>query len=297
MTERPTRDTLAGRAYLDLQNLARRSGRPTDELHQLYALEGFLDRLTRSTHADRFVLKGGVLLAAFESRRPTRDIDLSASAMANDAAEVREVVAQVLAVEVDDGLSFDARSASAEQIRDGDRYHGIRVHASGQLASARLRFHVDVNVGDPITPAPSTVAIPRLLGGELEVVGYPIEMVLAEKIVTAIERGTANTRWRDFVDIAALAGGWELDADRLTGSIRAVADHREATLAPLEDVLAGYADLAQDRWTRWRQKQHLAGVTPERFEDLLAVVVALADPLLAGNVGGATWRPARASWS
>jgi predicted enzyme related to lactoylglutathione lyase len=33
-----------GRAYLDLQNLARRHGRPTDELHQLYGLEGFLAR-------------------------------------------------------------------------------------------------------------------------------------------------------------------------------------------------------------------------------------------------------------
>ena len=41
---RPTRATVDGRAYLDLQNLARRQHRPTDELHQLYALEGFLAR-------------------------------------------------------------------------------------------------------------------------------------------------------------------------------------------------------------------------------------------------------------
>lgn len=33
MTERPTRATAAGRAYLDLQNLARRDHRPTDETH------------------------------------------------------------------------------------------------------------------------------------------------------------------------------------------------------------------------------------------------------------------------
>lgn len=29
-----------------------------------------------SRHRDHFVLKGGVLLAAFDERRPTRDIDL-----------------------------------------------------------------------------------------------------------------------------------------------------------------------------------------------------------------------------
>ena len=67
---RPTRATTAGRAYLDLQNLARRQGRPTDELHQLYALEGFLARMANSPHANRLVLKGGALLAAYDTRRP-----------------------------------------------------------------------------------------------------------------------------------------------------------------------------------------------------------------------------------
>ena len=66
---RPTRSTTSGRTYLDLQNLARKQSRPTDELHQLYALEGFLARLTISPYAKQFVLKGGVLLAAFGTRR------------------------------------------------------------------------------------------------------------------------------------------------------------------------------------------------------------------------------------
>jgi hypothetical protein len=43
--KRATKETAAGRRYLDLQREARRTGRPTDELTQLYALECFLDRL------------------------------------------------------------------------------------------------------------------------------------------------------------------------------------------------------------------------------------------------------------
>ncbi len=58
----PSRDTAAGRAYLDLQKLARTQKRPTDELFRLYALEGFLARLAASPHVSRLVLKGGVLL-------------------------------------------------------------------------------------------------------------------------------------------------------------------------------------------------------------------------------------------
>ena len=71
----PSRATTAGRAFLDFQRLARDSGRPVQELLQLYLLEGFLDRLQRSPDADRLVLKGRVLLAAFGERRPTSDID------------------------------------------------------------------------------------------------------------------------------------------------------------------------------------------------------------------------------
>jgi hypothetical protein len=42
--KRASNGTLAGRRYLDLQKEAKRTGRPTDELIQLYALEYFLDR-------------------------------------------------------------------------------------------------------------------------------------------------------------------------------------------------------------------------------------------------------------
>lgn len=297
MTARPTRETVEGRAYLDLQNLARKTGRPTDELHQLYALEGFLDRLTRSTHVDQFVLKGGVLLAAYDSRRPTRDVDLSASAISNDVELVRKLIAAVLTVDVDDGLFFDVAATTAELIRDGDDYSGVRVHAGGRLSAARLRFHVDVNVGDPITPPPTTVAIPRLLGGALRVVGYPIEMVLAEKIVTAVERGTANTRWRDFVDVAALAANQEVDGDRLDDAIRAVAQYRGAQLAPLTEVLAGYPEIAQRRWERWRIKNQLQASTPENFNDLLAAVISFSELPLSGAAGGCTWYPANRSWT
>ena len=83
MTGRPTSATLAGRAYLDLQKLARYQRRPTDELFQIYALEGFLARMTESDHAETFVLKGGVLLAAYGARRPTQDVDLQGQHVSN----------------------------------------------------------------------------------------------------------------------------------------------------------------------------------------------------------------------
>jgi hypothetical protein len=72
----PSRDTPGGRAFNDLRNLARSRRRPVDEYLTLYSLEGLLTRLAASERAGDFVLKGGVLMAAFAARRPTRDIDL-----------------------------------------------------------------------------------------------------------------------------------------------------------------------------------------------------------------------------
>ena len=118
--KRATKETMAGRRYLELQRKARDTGRPTDELIQIYALEGFLDRLVRSVHADHFVLKGGVLPAALDARRPTRDIDLVAHDFENNAAHVLGLIREVAAIEVDDGLVFDAEHGTAETIRDDD---------------------------------------------------------------------------------------------------------------------------------------------------------------------------------
>ncbi|MHC4516756.1 MAG: nucleotidyl transferase AbiEii/AbiGii toxin family protein [Planctomycetota bacterium] len=301
MTGRPTRDTAAGRAYLDLRALARKHRRPTAELLQLYALEGFLARLQRSPQAHRFVLKGGVLLAAFDARRPTKDIDLAATGLANDTEGVRAAIQSVLRLQpaVADGLDFDPSSAKAQVIREVDEYSGVRVSVSCRLASARLDFHVDVNVGDPIRPAPSKVSIPRILGGEpLAVTGYPMSMVLAEKIVTAIQRGSANTRWRDFADVYVLSRCHPLEAADLTQALQTVAEHRLVALQPLRGLLSDFATPAQPRWAAWRRRLQLEDQLQASFMSLLEDLFDFVDPLLTSEGVGvdATWNPVAATW-
>ena len=155
-------------------------------------------------------------LAAFDERRPTRDVDLAGLNLANDAETVLELVRSIVEASspLEDGVVFLPETARSEVIREEDAYSGIRVSMGARLASASLPFHVDINVGDPIWPAPSTVEVPRLRGGEPIVLpGYPIHMVHAEKIVTATQRGVANTRWRDFADpvLVGLVDGTQWD--------------------------------------------------------------------------------------
>lgn len=295
---RVTRGTPSGDAYLDLQNEARRTGRPTQELLQLYVLEGFLARLAVSGVCENFVLKGGVLLAAFGSRRPTKDVDLTGLDVANDTGTVLNLVLAVLAAEQaeDDGIEFEVGTATAEVIREEDDYSGVRVHVEAHLASAKLPFHVDVNVGDPIWPEPTTVAVPRLRGGEpIKLPGYPMHMVHVEKIVTAIQRGTANTRWRDFGDIWSLSRQHPITADDLAQAVNEVARHRSATIWPLAEILDGFADLAQAQWARWRRRSN-SDHLPEQFAPVLQSVIVFADPVLTGIAEGLSWGPEAGAW-
>jgi hypothetical protein len=90
-------------------------------------------------------------------------------------------------------------------------------------------------------------------------------MVLAEKIVTALERGTASTRWRDFVDIYVLTGRYAINAQTLKSSMQRVAQFRNAELTPLRATLNGYAEFAQTRWRAWLRKQRLDSAIPTDF--------------------------------
>jgi Nucleotidyl transferase AbiEii toxin, Type IV TA system len=141
---RPSRVTAGGRAYLDLQAKARREGRPTDELLVLYVLERFLFRLSISEHRGRLVLKDGMLLAAFDERRPTADVDLLSRTIGNDVDSVSRVVLDVLAV--DDGVLFEPSGLRAQVIRDADPYTGVRITVPTRVDRARHPLRVDINV-------------------------------------------------------------------------------------------------------------------------------------------------------
>jgi hypothetical protein len=292
----PSRDTPAGRAYNDLRNLARRQNRDPAEYITLYALEGFLARLIASDSAADFILKGGVLMAAFTERRPTRDIDFAARGFANDIPKVEQRVRSILAVPRDDGLEFDGESVSGEPIRDEADYNGVRVKMIARLATAQIALHVDVNFGDPIWPAPTEAVLPLLLGGTLRLLGYPDHMVLAEKIVTALERGEQNTRWRDFTDIAAIARSQSVKGADLQEAMSVVARYRQVDLEPLGPLLSQMPRRAQRKWEVWRRRQRLEQSTPQNLVDLLETCLGFIETALAGSATNLWWNPASQTW-
>lgn len=129
-------------------------------------------------------------------------------------------------------------------------------------------------------------------------VAYPLETVLAEKLVTMIARGDTTTRDRDFADTWLLVGRHQIGCRQLREAITATADHRDVTLVSLGDVLSTLATDRQEGWRRYLARTGLDTDVPASLAEVIADVTAFVDPLLDPALDvTASWDPAARRWS
>lgn len=276
-------------AYRALARLARNDvrpdGRPAPFAEYLtrHFLESFLYRLTQSPHADDFVLKGGVLLAVYGARRPTKDVDSQAISATVSPAHLAQLARAITAINSDDGAQFNTATINVQQIRDDADYPGLRLRMQAALHTAHGTIVWDVSTGDPIVPAPRLVRVPRALGEDIQILGYAPETAVAEKGVTILERGITSTRWRDYVDIVQLSRNHSLDPTQLRAAAEAVAAHRHVTLEAVSPHLAGYGAVAQPKWAAWRRKEGFEAICQERLDDQTVLVAGVLDPVFGAK--------------
>lgn len=128
-------------------------------------MERFLYRLSQSVHAQRFILKGALMLRVWQAPefRPTMDIDMLGKT-SNDEANIISQIREVLDVEVEpDGLAFDTNSIQSERITEDADYQGIRIRFRGTLDSARIKMQLDIGFGDIVHPSPEESELPTML--------------------------------------------------------------------------------------------------------------------------------------
>lgn len=118
-------------------------------------------------------------------------------------------------------MDFDAETISSEEIRAEDEYVGIRIRLIARIGTARLHLQIDIGLGDSVWPAPQADRFPALLDFEAaEILVYPPEAVVAEKLEAMIVLGDRNSRIKDFFDLHYLAEHFEFDRSTLVETIR-----------------------------------------------------------------------------
>ena len=238
-----------------LLNQARSQGRPFQELLQYFAMERFLYRLAKSPFADRFILKGALLLTAWRApvARPTMDIDLAGKTN-NELEHTRSLVGELCEFDAEpDGIEFAAGSIEVQRIKEDAEYEGVRVRFHATLAKARIPMQIDIGFGDVIVPRPIEIEYPAMLEFPPPVLmAYPKETVVAEKLEALTMLGLLNSRIKDYYDIALLARLYPFEGDLLAEAIRSTFRHRGTTIeaTPVGLTEAFSADPA--RAVQWR---------------------------------------------
>ena len=208
-----------------------------------YALERMLYRLSVSEHRDSFLLKGALLFDLWYDvpLRPTRDIDLLGFGMA-EIPHLLKVFEDLCAIEVEDGINFEATSIKAEEIRKEANYSGTRVTLIGTIDGAKCTVQIDVGYGDAVTPAPEIATYPVMLkdmpAPELRV--YPRYTVIAEKFEAIVSLGMANSRMKDYFDLWVLLRNATLDSAILEQAVQATFKRRGTALQT--DTPVGLSD-------------------------------------------------------
>lgn len=221
-----------------------------------YALERFLYRLSKSLHAEKFILKGALLLMSWtnEPYRPTRDLDLLGYGDATPD-NLKTVITEICLSEVEpDGLVFDPETLTIEEIREDLDYHGYRVKIPAYLGKVRIPIQIDISFGDAISPQLEILKYPSLLDfPPIHVSTYPKETVVAEKLQAAVVLGIRNSRMKDFFDLLWLSRLFYFNSKALTGAIQATFRRRRTEL-PATNPLPLTEDFASDpvKQAQWR---------------------------------------------
>lgn len=242
-----------------IRNLAKKRNVKAQVLLQNYMFERFLERLSLSEYKDKFVLKGGMLVAAIVGMdaRSTMDLDATLRGLPLTEESIRKAIAAICNFPIQDEVTLTI--GTTEPIRPDDAYGGYRVKITAVYDTIETPFSVDISTGDVITPQAVKYSFRGIFDEEkqFEIWAYNIETVMAEKIETILRRNTLNTRPRDFYDIFILSTTQTYDASLLKEAVFATAAHRGTTeqIADISALLKMIADSPELKrmWDKYRR--------------------------------------------
>jgi predicted nucleotidyltransferase component of viral defense system len=277
---------IAASVHQRLLNKAKESSRPFNELLQYFAIERFIYRLSKSPHADKFILKGALMFAAWHgpASRPTMDIDLLGK-IDNSLEVITAAIKDACRLEVEpDGISFNAETVEAVRITEDAEYEGVRVRVHGSLGNARFSIQIDIGFGDVVVPNPSKVSYPAILDFPApELKGYTMESTIAEKFQAMVKLGILNSRMKDFYDIWILSRTSDFEGNILAEAVAKTFEKRNTPVTLDAALFNPSFGKDWDKNVQWRgfiRKTKLINA-PDSFEEVMTAVKLFLEPLAA----------------
>ena len=262
-----------------IRNIAKSKNIPAQVILQNYMFERFLNRLSASQYKEKFVLKGGMLVAALVGldNRATMDLDTTLKNLPLTPEAIEKALNEIFEIDLKDDVSFSLKGISP--IREDDIYGGYRVALDAVYETIVTPMTIDVSTGDVITPNAVKYDFTGIFDDELtfEVWAYNIETVLAEKVETILRRSVFNTRPRDFYDAYILITTQSFDEMIFAEALEKTIEQR-GTRNQINDfdstmeIISASADI-QRMWSNYQSQ--FAYAKDINFEDVCNVITGL----------------------
>ena len=234
-----------------IKNYAKNNNIAAQVVLQNYMFERFLERLSVSEYSEKFVVKGGMLIAAIVGldTRSTMDLDTTLRNLPLTEDQISVALGFICKIDLNDEVSFEIKS----------------------VAPVRK---------DDITPS----AVKYEFGGifdenvKITLWGYSIETVMAEKVETILSRGVFTTRPRDFYDIYILGTTQKYDREVFKEALKATAIHR-GSLEKIVDVNGIIEQISSNAalksmWGKYQKKfAYASNISYENVMEILSALI------------------------
>ena len=167
------------------------------------------------------------------------------------------------------------------------------------MSNVRLRVQVDFGVGDVMVPGARMIDYPVFLGGDtIQLLAYPVESAIAEKLQAMVALGGANSRMKDFYDVSICASHLDFDAATLLKAIAATFKNRE-TPVPEEEPEAfttTFVDAHRVQWNAFVKKMgesELIDAFGRVVDDVRIFAMPALHSLASGETHSKHWKAGR----
>jgi hypothetical protein len=200
-------------------------------------------RLSCSPYKKEFILKGAMLFYVWvrEQVRATKDLDLLGIGNPSEKHLKKIIIEIGKIITYNDGLVFDRESLRIEDIREENKYPGLRIHLVALLGNSRIPLQIDIGYGDSIEPKPEEVQYPVILEmPKPKLLSYTKESAIAEKFEAMVKFGVINSRMKDYYDIYYLSNRFNFEGSILQLAIQSTFKRRGTNIP--EIIPAGLSD-------------------------------------------------------
>jgi predicted nucleotidyltransferase component of viral defense system len=269
---------LAASVRQRLLNIAEKRGENYNLILRRYVLERFLYRLGASPHRSALILKGAMLFQVWSQTqiRATKDMDFLAQGQFDEVTVTKMVQDICTASAEDDAVEFDLSKLEVSDIREDDRYGGLRARFTAVIGGAKIPVQIDIGIGDVVTPEPAAIDYPTLLPMEPpNVLGYPRETVVAEKLEVIVDLGINNSRLKDYFDLWFLFITFDDHLEMLALAVKRTFAHRGQVI-PME-VPVGLSDEFANDPHKQKQWESFVRRSVGEAPDLVEVIAVIRE--------------------